>query len=102
MCLVIHTSTGWGPVIRSRAGAEWWWCKGLDGVTVEHGEVTDDTVVEFIVCKGKGGNVKLGFDELINKGLCCTVNSTWVEAENGYIKFSNIHWYEEVKQTYIL
>lgn len=74
MYLIIHTSTGCGPVIRSRAGAEWWWCKGLDGVT-------EETVVVFIVGNDNGSNVKLGFDEFIVKGLCCTVNSTWVEAK---------------------
>lgn len=87
MYSIKHTSTGWGPVIRSRAGAEWWWCNGLVGVTEEHG-VTEDTVVEFIV--GKGGSVKLGLDELINKGLCCTVNSTWVEAGKRYIKLKGV------------
>lgn len=76
----IHTSTGWGPVILSRAGAEWWWCKGLEEATGEETGV-GDTEVKFIIDEFIGANVVLGFDEFINKGLCCTVNSTWVDAE---------------------
>lgn len=74
-CNIIHTSTGWGPVIRSRAGAEWWWWMGLDGITGEHCECGT------FIFKGNGGNVKLWLDEFLNEDLCWTVNSTWVEAK---------------------
>lgn len=81
------TSTGCGAVIRSRAGAEWWWCSGLWILVI----VCVGVDVLNVVVVGIGDEHRLfALLALIWFGAggrefadtrCCTVNSTSIHAE---------------------